>query len=94
VCLRFGDENGISTLTFEHSCAYLVHCEAKSFTIEMIWKSELRDKFLAKLREVLPFFALWSAVINSAVVTEASRTRFYIIGVDVTKAGSCRSRRQ
>lgn len=88
--LRFGDEEGISTLTFQHSIAYVHHARPKTFILEMVWKRSVRDSFLQVVRECCPHYAIWSGVINSAVVSVSQRTRFYIIGVDLMQAGPFR----
>ena len=88
--MRFGDEHGISTQTFEHTVAYIHHARPKTFIMEMIWKRQIRENFLAVVRDCCPHYALWSGIINSAVVSVAQRLRFYIIGVDVTQAGPFR----
>lgn len=87
---RFGDEDSLSTLTFQHSLSLVHFSRPKSFCIEMIWKASVRLAFLKAIRECVPMYALWSGVINSACIELSSRTRFYICGVDVTQVGSYR----
>lgn len=61
--------------------------DPKSFLLEMVWKQKVRLAFLARIVEVLPHYALWSGIINSASISFSSRTRFYICGINMTKAG-------
>ena len=84
---RYGDEGGISTLTFEASLAYVVLKDPKTFILEMVWKRNVRDIFIAKLRESCPEYAIWSGIINSNECVPTSRTRFYVVGINVTKVG-------
>ncbi len=74
-------------MTFEASVANIAMTDPKSFIIEMIWKRSVRLKFLATIEKLLPHFAVWSGIINSAVISCSSRTRFYILGINVLKAG-------
>jgi hypothetical protein len=80
-----GDQDGISTQTFEASVAYIVFGEPGCFILEMIWNVKIRVQFLEKLQLYCPSYALWSGVINSKVAAPTSRTRFYIIGINITK---------
>lgn len=82
---RLGDQDGISTQTFEGSVAYIQLCEPACFILEMIWNSKIRSQFLDQLGEHCPSYALWSGVINSKLAAPTSRTRFYIIGINITK---------
>jgi hypothetical protein len=67
--------------------ATIAMTDPKSFIIEMIWKKRVRAKFLAIIQTTCPHYAVWSGIINSAVVADTSRTRFYILGINVVKAG-------
>jgi len=87
VYLRFGDEGSISTETAECSFAFIAMMEPKSFIMEMTWKRKVRDDFVATLRRVCPHYALFVFTMNSKAVSMTSRTRFYISGVHVLKAG-------
>lgn len=78
-------EDGISTETFEASLSYITANDPKVFVLEMVWKRKVRTEFLSKIAGTLPHYAIWSGVINSNRVMPTSRTRFYIIGVNVTK---------
>jgi hypothetical protein len=82
---RFGDENGISTLTFHASVAYIELKDPKTFIIEMTWSATIRRQFLEVLRKICPHYALWSGIMDSVKVVNAFRKRFYIIGINVTK---------
>ena len=79
---RFGREDGISTLTFEHSIAYIHMCSPKCFILEMVWKHKIREQFMASIQKHCPNYAFWSGIINSAVISPSSRPRFYIVAVD------------
>jgi len=74
-------------MTFESSVAYIALNSPRTFIFEMIWKPEIRDNFMAVLREVACEYALCSAIIDSKHVVPTSRLRFYIVGVNVKKAG-------
>ena len=87
VYLRFGDEGSISTETAEGSFAFIAMLEPKSFIVEMIWSRKVRDAFVATIRKVCPLYALFVFTFNSSAVSMTSRTRFYIIGIHVLKAG-------
>jgi hypothetical protein len=87
VYLRFGDEDSISTETAECSFAYISMMEPKSFIVEMTWNRKVRDDFVAALRSVCPLYALFVFTMNSSAVSMTSRTRFYIVGIHVLKAG-------
>ncbi len=89
--LRYGDKDSISTLTFEHSVAYIAMCDPKCFILEMIWSKKIREEFLRQLWRVCPHYALWSGVINSMEVAPTSRTRFYTVGINVCKVAICRN---
>ena len=80
---RWGD--GISSLTFEASISYCHMKDPKCFILEMIWKAEIRKKILEQIKLLLPHYAIWSGVINSREIMPSSRTRFYIVGVNVLK---------
>lgn len=82
---RYGDAEGISTLTFEASVAYIALKDPKVFILEMIWKRAVREKFLETLRALCPAYATWSGLINSIATMPTSRRRFYIVGINVWK---------
>ena len=87
VYLRFGDEGSISTITAECSFAFMSMMEPKSFIVEMTWSRKVRDAFVATIRKVCPLYALFVFTFNSSAVSMTSRTRFYIVGIHVLKAG-------
>ena len=62
--------------------------EPKVFILEMVWKFSVRKHFLEVIRRTCPNYAIWSGVLNSSKLAPTSRTRFYIIGVNVTKVVS------
>lgn len=76
-------------MTFEASVAYITLAEPKTFILEMVWKKAVRVAFIECLRSTCGDYALWSGIIDSAGAIPSSRSRFYVIGVNVKKVSVC-----